>query len=177
MSVKLEQMNIRLSETLKNKITDLAKEKDLKTSDFVRQTLEDAIEGRSRQGDNEFSLSNLHSRERYILQAIAFIAHTDTGKPLVDCLKVALEVAEKQKIKDFVDPTKFSREIREKQILKINEIVSEKLQISSLALTFIRLMITTYLGIIYNQEIFQATPLSVRTMEEIKQSLDQGKAN
>ena len=78
MSNKLEQMNIRLSEGLKKKITDLAKEKDLKTSDFVRQVLEDAIKDKPR--EIEGKISNYSMRERLILQAAAFIAHADTGR-------------------------------------------------------------------------------------------------
>ena len=177
MSNKLEQMNIRLSESLKKKIITLAGEKELKASDFVRQTLEEAIEGSSREEHNERLLKNFQSGQRHLLQAAAFIAHTDTGRPMVDCLKIALEIAESQNISELSDINKLTREEREGMTLQVNEVVAQKLQVSPLALTFIRLMLTTYIGVLYNQEIFQMTPLSMKTMEEIKQILDTEKAN
>ena len=122
-----------------------------------------------------FFKSNFSNQERIILQAAAFIAHTDTGKPLIDCLKTALEIAEEQKFTGITDPMKFSREEREKLTLEVNDITAKKLEVSPQALTYIRLMLITYLGIIYNQEIFQMTPLSMKTMEEIKEHLDKQK--
>ena len=177
MSNKLEQMNVRLSESLKKKIIALAEEKDLKTSDFVRQTLEEAIEGGSVEDTKDKLLKNFQSGQRQILQAAAFIAHTDTGRSLVDCLKTALEIAENQKITEIADIDKLTREEREEITLQVNDLVAQKLGISALALTFVRLMLTTYIGVLYNQEIFQMTPLSMKTMDEIKQNLDKEKAN
>ena len=175
MSNKLEQMNIRLSEGLKKKITHLAKEKDLKTSDFVRQTLEEALKEKPR--DEIENISNFTSSERIILQAAAFIAHTDTNRPLVECLKIALDVAKEQKITEISDPTKLSREEREKFTLEVNNSVTEKLQVSDLALTYIRLILVTYLGLIYNQDIFQMTPFSMEAMKGVKEQLDLQKKN
>jgi predicted transcriptional regulator len=175
MSNKLDQMNIRLTSELKDKIQELAKERDVKTSDFVRQTLEDAIEGKSIERERNLFTANILTRERHILQAIAFIAHTDTGRPLVDCLKIALQEVKDQEMTEMVDPIKYTREERETHALKINTAVAEKLRISPLALTFIRLILTTYFGIIFNQDIFQLTPLSMETMGEIKSFLNQNK--
>ena len=170
MSNKLEQINIRLSEGLKKKITDLAKEKDLKTSDFVRKTLGDALKEKSK--ENLVEIANFTSRDRIVLQAAAFIAHTDTVRPLVDCLNIALEVAKQQMSTEIADPMKLSREEREKYTLELNSTVAKKLQVSKQALTYIRLLLVTYLGLIYNQDIFQMTPLSMETMKGIKEQLD-----
>lgn len=175
MSNKLEQMNIRLSETLKKNITNLAEKKGLKTSDFVRQTLEEAIEGKSSLEITNLLKSNFSNREKIILQAVAFIAHTDTDQPLIDCLRTALEVAEEKKINQIADPINVSREEREKITLEINKVVAEKLQVSSQALTYIRLLLTTYMGLLYNEDIFRMTPLSMLVMEEIKEQLDDKK--
>ena len=173
MSNKLEQMNIRLSEKLKENITNLAEEKGLKTSDFVRQTLEEAIEGKSKENIANLLKTNFSNREKIILQAAAFIAHIDTGRPLVDCLKIALKVAEEQKITEIADPMNISREEREKITLDINKVVAEKLQVSNKALTYIRLILTTYIGLLYNEDIFRMTPLSMKVMDEIKDHLDE----
>lgn len=177
MSNKLEQMNIRLSENLKKNITNLAEEKGLKTSDFVRQTLEEAIEGKSNNSFNNLLKPNFSNREKIILQAAAFIAHIDTGRPLVDCLKIALDVAEEQKITEIPDPMSLSRDEREKRTLEINKIVAEKLQVSNQALTYIRLILTTYIGLLYNEDIFRMTPLSMLVMDEIRVNLDSQKTS
>ena len=175
MSNKLEQMNIRLSENLKKNISNLAEEKGLKTSDFVRQTLEEAVEGKSTDEINNLLKSNFSNREKIILQGVAFIAHTDTGRPLIDCLKTALDVAEEKKLTKIADPNNVNREEREKITLEINKVVAEKLQVSSQALVYIRLVLTTYMGLLYNEDIFRMTPLSMLVMEEIKEQLDKQK--
>ena len=174
MSNKLEQMNIRLSAKLKDKIQELAKENDLKTSDFVRQTLDEAIEGRFKRNEGEEILSKFSNHERHMLQAVALIAHTDTGRPIVDCMKIALEVGEKHFL-NLSNISELSREEAERQAMQLNKIASQKLQVSSLAIVFIRIMILTFFGLAYDQEIFQLTPLSISTMEAIKEQLEKQK--
>ena len=92
---------------------------------------------------------------------------------MVDCLKIALKVAEEQKITEIADPMNISREEREKITLDINKVVAEKLQVSNKALTYIRLILTTYIGLLYNEDIFRMTPLSMKVMDEIKDHLDE----
>ena len=171
MSNKLEQMNIRLSAKLKDKIQELAKENDLKTSDFVRQTLEEAIEGKSKKNEVEEMLSNFTNHERHMLQAIAFIAHSDTGRPIVECMKIVLEVGGKN-FQNLSHISEFNREEAERQAMHLNELSSQKLQVSPLAIVFIRIIILTFFGLTYDQDIFQLTPLSISTMEAIKEQLD-----
>lgn len=174
MSNKIEQMNIRLSAKLKDKIQELAKKKDIKTSDFVRQTLEEAIEGTSKKVEEDEILSAYSNRERHLLQAIAMIAHTDTGRPVVDCMKIALELGGTN-FQNLTNITSLGREESEKQAMQLNKVASEKLQISPLAVVFIRIIILTYFGLAFDQNIFDVTPLSIATMEAIKEQLEKEK--
>ena len=166
-------MNIRLSAKLKEKIQELAKESDIKTSDFVRQTLEEAIEGKSKKDEEEI-LSPFSNRERHLLQAVAFIAHTDTGKPIVECMKLALEVGG-ENFQNLSNLSEVSREEAEKQAMHLNRIASERLKVSPLANVFIRIIILTFFGLTYDQHIFDVTPLSISTMEAIKEQLEKQK--
>lgn len=171
MSNKIEQMNIRLSAKLKDKIQGLAKDKEMKTSDFVRQTLEEAIEGKSRHIEEDELLSDFSSRERHMLQAVAFIAHTDTGRDIVDCMKIALELAG-ENFKNMASISNLTRGEAENQAMQLNDLASKKLQVSPLAVVFIRIIILTFFGFTYEQNIFELTPLSISTMEAIKEQLD-----
>lgn len=173
---KVDQMNIRLSPKLKDKLQELAKENEQKTSDFVRQTLEDAIEGKVSKEQNKLNLSNFTNRERHILQAAAFIAHVDTEKPMIDCMKAALQTV-KAKFKDLPNTTTLKREEREEQAKKLNTIVAKELGVSPLAVLFIRIIILTFFGLAYDQDIFQMSPLSIETIEEMRKQLNKQKAD
>ena len=109
-----------------------------------------------------------------MLQAVALIAHTDTGRPIVDCMKIALEIGGKNFMK-LTNISSLSREEAEKQAMQLNILASQKLQVSPLAIVFIRIVILTYFGLMYDQNIFEVTPLSINTMEAIKEQLDNQK--
>lgn len=176
MSNKLEQMNIRISENMKDRITEIAKKKNIKTSDFVRQTLEEAIEGKSQSEINELLITNFSNRETIILKAAAFIAQTDTGKFMADCLKIAMQVAKEFNLASIADPTKISREEREKQTMEINKEVSKRLQVSPKGNFLIHLLLVTYMGINYNEDIFHSmTPLTGLVNREMIEFLTDNK--
>ena len=173
MSNKTDQMNIRISANLKEKIQLLAKNSDLKTSDFVRQTLENTIEGKVNNPSYLGNLSNLKKREQNLFQAVAFIAHIDTGKPIDHCMQVIAKIG--ADFTDFDNLTNLSREEREKESINVRENVAQELNTSPLGRMFISLIVLTYYGIVYEEDYFKMTPLSLDVLEMMRNHLEQQK--
>ncbi|MFW9930317.1 MAG: hypothetical protein ACFFD1_13055 [Candidatus Thorarchaeota archaeon] len=171
MSNKSDQMNIRISADLKEKIQSLARERNLKTSDFVRQTIEDAIEGKP-------SISKEQSFAQSVLRAGGLIAQIDSGKSIHVCMQTIFQVAEENYVELYGFSSKMSREERELEGLKVKDAIAKKLNLSPIASMCIVLMITTYHGFLYNQDILQIPlPLSTFFLETLNLLLEQQKSH
>ena len=100
-------MNIRISSNLKQKIQKLAKENNIKTSDFVRQTLEEALgkkdsmEKRILTLEENFTTDQKKLMSR-MMYAAAHIANIDTNLPLEQCLSITLQTFPETRFNHYV---------------------------------------------------------------------------
>ena len=133
MSSKKEQLNIRISSELKTQLTRVSEERNLSLSDFIRTTLENAINNGE---DLENRISSIEDKmnidwdkhERRVLYAGATIANLDTGIPMDKCMATTLDVINDMNI-NFSKFLALPRVEMEQAYLGVQKTIKEKLDL------------------------------------------------
>lgn len=174
MSAKTEQINMRISLSLKEDLTEAAREAGISMSDYIRQALQNSIEQANGQ-----DLDSGQLWEKYItrmLYAGATIVNLDTNIPLDQCISTTLRVIEGSghSISDLLNAP---RNKLEEEYLKIQEKIKGQLNISEEAMSYLNLMATMFSSLLYHEHVFEMSPMSVVALERIRKVLEPREAN
>jgi hypothetical protein len=175
MSNKTEQVNLRIQSELKSKLSEISDKKGISMSDFIRQKLEEAIISKDKIEHRIASLEKAFSTEggkliRRMMYAGANIASIDTGLPLDHCLSITIQTLEEFDILE-INMMQLSRADLESIYIRIQEKIKEKLQLSDRAIAFLRVLFASLTGMLYDEHLFDMSPMSVITLERLRKEL------
>lgn len=173
MSSKSEQLNIRISPSLKSDLQKTADKLGISASDLIRTSLEQAItQDRSELQEKVKTLEKkLDHRwdqmQRKLIMASATISSIDTGHPLDHCINLVMKNANTE-----LDFTNSTRTDLEREALDIHLKMAEELGASENARMMISLITITYIAMVYSEDIFSPTPFSLEVMKRVRSALD-----
>ena len=174
MSIKTEQINLRISSELKSQLTRVAAEQGISMSDYIRQTLEDSIQGdtvKERITSIEEQLKTTSDLNiSALLDAASLIGSIDTNLPIEKCYSISLQIATQAQL-DPEQLLSLSRVEMETNYLTVQDKIKSELGLSDRAIAFISLMFTTFTGITYKEAIFAGKPLAIKTLERLRYQL------
>ncbi len=176
--MKTDQITIRISPELKQQLQESAKLHSMKTTEFIRQTLERV--GDPKQIDVEARVEQLEKHilgyfwrnmEIIVIKALAMVVSMDKNMPIDQCLFLVSTKATEVFGTSPSVATQIPRSKREEMDLKFVHKVQSDLDLSPIAIMAISLIISTYLGMVYEEEIFQLTDFSMQTMQYLRDNL------
>ncbi|MCY3410106.1 MAG: toxin-antitoxin system HicB family antitoxin [Candidatus Heimdallarchaeota archaeon] len=164
--MKSAQLNLRISENLKQKLSEQAEQEGISLSDLIRQTLEQSITNKKHELHEPDRIKQL----RRLMYAGAHIASIDTGKPLEECLAITRTVMEQEALN--VDHlSTLSRRQLEQFLLRFHPVLQNQLGVSDRVLIHTKLMFATLLGQWYDDHILDLSPLSETILKALRADL------
>ncbi len=175
--MKTDQITIRISSELKEQLYEIAEQRDIKPSEFIRQTLESAVDPNQIDTETRLDLleGQIHGYEWTNIQikaikAAATVISIDKNMPIDQSLANVSKVTREAYSGDPSIADQLSRSNREKTSLQMIHQLQSDLDLSSIAVLALNLIVCTGLGIHYDEDIFQVTDFSMLTMQYIRDS-------
>lgn len=160
--MKNDQITIRISKELKDKIDIEAKSRKITSSQFIRELLENGMEGsnknsRLRSYEPNYNLQSENKRD-LLTAALTHIISIDSGIPVNEAIE-KVEIIFEEILSPLLDISKLSRKNTEEELN--SNLFREDVPMSKLAQYVLSIICLTFNSVETNSGIFQPYGLSL----------------